>query len=105
MKRKQKMKESSECIVRKGDNKETKKCRWKKSRSIHGDSEGGKKRQAEKQTEVEKRGRVTQGRKRAKDGHSLTVREGWGEKGMGGWMSGTQMGERKVGNNKSDGWK
>lgn len=45
------------------------------------------------------------GRKRAKDGHSLTVREGWGEKGMGGWMSGTQMGERKVGNNKSDGWK
>lgn len=104
MKRKQKMKESSECIVRKGDNKETKKCRWKKSRSIHGDSEGGKKagREADGGREAWK---SDTGRKRAKDGHSLTVREGWGEKGMGGWMSGTQMGERKVGNNKSDGWK
>lgn len=81
MKRKQKMKESSECIVRKGDNKETKKCRWKKSRSIHGDSEGGKKRQAEKQTEVEKRGRVTRGEKEQKMDTVSQYGKGGGRKG------------------------
>lgn len=66
---------------------------------------GREKRQAEKQTEVEKRGRVTRGEKEQKMDTVSQYGKGGGEKGMGGWMSGTQMGERKVGNNKSDGWK
>lgn len=73
----QRMKESSECLVWKGDNKETEapaKCRRKKWRSIRDDSEGGgggkkkekRRRQAEKQTEVEKRGGVTEEEKEQK---------------------------------------
>ena len=60
------MKESSECVVWKGDNKETErtaKCRRKKWRSIQDDSEGrvvgGS--LAQKQTEAEKRGGLTEG--------------------------------------------
>lgn len=50
-------------------------------------------RQAEKQTELERRGGVTEGREGAKDGHSLTVQDGGG--GEGGRMRGMHSAERK----------
>lgn len=89
----------------------TAKCRRKKWRSIHDNSERGKKGRDREPDGGRGAWRTDRERERAKDGHSLTVQEGVGEGEKGTrearWVESTlekEKGEQQKRRRKRDGW-